>query len=107
MGYEQGRWFQHLAQVFSGKHKMHAGEGAGGAGIDVEDTSARMGAAQHRGMQHFGEIDIVHVTALPSQQTWVFLSLNRCTEPARCHHSTSMCCSRSRSAASLTASTIF
>ena len=67
-----------------------------------EDTLRARG-----GMQHIREIDVVNKVAFSTQQAWIFYALDGGTKPACCHHSTSRVAARRRSAASLTASTIF
>jgi hypothetical protein len=72
-------------QVSVGEHRVHAGQSQRRALVDATDRGVRVGAAQHHGMEHAREVDIVDIAAAAGEQVRVFLALDACAEPFRAH----------------------
>ena len=52
------------------------------AGVDRLDAGVRMRTAQHCGMHHRGQMNVVDVSAVPRQQPRVLDPLHRAADPA-------------------------
>ncbi len=80
----------HRGNVVVGEHGAYPVERGGRLGLDRGDGSARVGAADERGMQHAGHHHVVDVAAAPGEQPRVLAPRDALTdEPrrfdARCH----------------------
>ena len=47
--------------IGAGDDRFYTGQRSGGGGVDVENSRVRMRAAQHRRMQHAGQMQVCHV----------------------------------------------
>jgi hypothetical protein len=74
-----------LRQVGIGEHRVHAGQRERGALVDTADRGVRMRAAQHHGMQHPGELDVVDIAPAAGEEIRVLLALDACAEPFCAH----------------------
>ena len=57
------------------EHGYDPGEGASGCGIEGENTRMGMGTAQHNGVQHAGQVEIIDKGALPGHEPRIFKTL--------------------------------
>ena len=73
------------AQVLVGDQRMHAGERERGGGIDERKSGLGVGAAQHGGVQHVGQADVVDEARAPGEQARILASLDRLPDQPRGH----------------------
>ena len=67
--------------VGAGQHLDHALERRCGADVDRLDAGVRARAAQHRRVQHVGQVDVVDVAALPGEQARILDALDALADP--------------------------
>ena len=61
-------------QGLAGDDGLDLGVGLGRDGVDGDDPGVRVRAAQHRAVEHAGQVHIVHVRALAADEPLVFLA---------------------------------
>jgi hypothetical protein len=92
----QGR---HPGQVavlerLAGDDRLDLGVGLGRDRVDGDDPGVRVGAAQHRAVEHAGQVHVVHVGALAADEPLVFLAQH--PSVARSHPASFACSAAQR-----------
>ena len=90
------------AQLLVGDDRVDAGERERRAGIDVREARLGVRAAQHGGVQHLRQVNVVDEARAPGEQPFVLAPLDRLADQPGGHGSSP----RSKAAARRTAATI-
>jgi len=72
-----------LGGVLAGDYLHHPGHRPCLGGVDAHDAGMGVGAPEDRQVQHPGELDVVHVPAVPREQPGILASLHAPAHPAR------------------------
>jgi hypothetical protein len=64
-----------VREVCSREYRYDTGEGTGGCGIDGKNTRMGMGTAQHNGVQHTRQAEIIDKGALSGHEPRIFKTL--------------------------------